>query len=82
MRDRLIFSQLDLSFFGRQVKLFEVDLDFFLKFSQLVTNLLVSLLKTSPLKEDRLRRLVATNLFSEEDSLLACDWWTFSSTKL
>jgi hypothetical protein len=60
MRDRLIFSQLDLSFFGRQVKLFEVDLDFFSKFSQLVTNYHVSLLKTSPLKEDRSRRLVAT----------------------
>jgi hypothetical protein len=26
-------------------------------------------LKTSPLKEDRLRRLVATNLFSKEDNL-------------
>ena len=65
----------DLSFFGRQVKLFEVDLDFFLKFSQLVTNYLVSLLKTSPLKEDRSRRLVATNLFSKEDYLLICDWW-------
>jgi len=75
MRDRLIFSQLDLSFFGRQVKLFEVDLDFFSKFSQLVTNYLVSLLKTSPLKEDRSRRLVATNLFSKEDYLLICDWW-------
>jgi len=60
MRDRPIFLQLDLSFFGRQVKLFEVDLDFFSKFSQLVTNYLVSLLKTSPLKEDRSRRLVAT----------------------
>ena len=47
----------------------------FLKILQLVTNLLASLLETSPLKEDRSRRLVATNLFSKEDYLLICDWW-------
>jgi hypothetical protein len=30
----------------------------------------VSLLKISPLKEDKLRRLVATRLLSKEDNLL------------
>jgi hypothetical protein len=57
-----------LIFFGNQVKLFEVGLDFFLEIfvtDHQLTN--VSLLKTGLGKEDRLRRLAP---FSKEENLV------------
>jgi len=70
--DKLIFSRPDLSLLGRQVKLFEVNLDLSFKLLHLVT----TIFEKSQLKEASLIRLVGTNRYlKNRRRQLTCWGW-------